>query len=179
MPFRNQERTWLFYLNIVQLVESFGERRDLQPGICSTYAGLRDALFPQPALVALKGGADFRFKVVPNHLETGGPGRDNITLPVLSRWVGVIYHKALPGFQAGRQDELFTVAGFQHIQVDTHMGIGKAFLEERALAGSLYPDEDNGLHSFSFDKNLILLLVLHQSSIGVEVGKPLPQHIHD
>ncbi len=106
----------------------------------------RDYLPTGTLLVALDRILYTRWEIIPDDFETSFSGWDYVTGPVFFRGIGIVNDCRLLGPQARLKDYSFPIPGSEHVEVDSHVGIGKPFLVERRFSGSLDSDEENQFH---------------------------------
>src|SRR5688572_25366215 len=136
----------LSQLHVVQRVEPFLARGQLEPAGGAEQAAVRDALAGAAQLVAHQGVADLGLEVVPDHPEPGRPRRGDVAGPLLGRRVGVVHDERLLRVEARGQQDRFAVAALEHVHVDPHVRVEQPLPAERTLAGPLDSAKNDRFH---------------------------------
>jgi len=93
-----------------------------------------DIGFSRPLAVPLQGILQPRLEVISHHPEPDSSGLLNILGALAFEYVGVVHHKRLLCDETGLQNQGFSFAGFEHVQVDAHMRGKKVFLVKGGFA---------------------------------------------
>jgi ADP-ribose pyrophosphatase YjhB (NUDIX family) len=131
----------------VEGVEALFPARRLQLAVAGEHAAFWDALFARALAVAPQGVAQVGLQVVAADTEASRAGPGDVACAFALQNVGIIDDESLFRGNAGAHQELFTVAGFEHVEIDAHVGAEKTLLVEGGFPGALDADQEHCFHA--------------------------------